>query len=73
MNGSRPEVAMLARLFGDWEGPANPCGAETIDGIAEKPAGFHVSENVGATGSNGSGQAISAVHSLPELMVKRKL
>ena len=48
----------------------------TADGIREGQPGemrIYVSENVGLKGSNGCGQAISAVHSFPEVMVKRKL
>jgi hypothetical protein len=46
------------------------------DGIREsRPGGtrIYVSESVGPKDSNGWGQAISAVHSFPEVMVNRKL
>jgi hypothetical protein len=59
-----------------------PCGHycgpidQTAHGIWESRSGkmrIYVSENVGGKRSSGCGQAISAVHSFPEVMVKRKL
>ena len=40
---------------------------------ASQETRIYVSENVGPKRSSSCGQAISAVHSFPEVMVKRKL
>lgn len=48
-------------------------GLGGIRGGQPREIRIYVSDNVRLKGSNGCGQAISAVHSFPEVMVKRKL
>jgi hypothetical protein len=68
----KADGASLEALCGHYFGPLD----QTAHGIRESRPGemrIYVSKNVGANRSSGCGQAISAVHSFPEVMVKRKL